>query len=428
MTIKNKLNRLKSHLVKEEKPVQSVRSEISLMDKGDIPYIEEWQNHHAEPFYFDHSYCFVREVKYPLSHQHGKYRFEEFLYAVEAWNSSGISHPLSAAGFEPADLFFFDTETTGLGGGTGNTIFLLGHASIQEGNFMLKQHILPHPGAEVPLYQSFLENINYRTLVTYNGKSFDWPQVKTRHTLIREHVPRLPHFGHFDLYHAARRLWKHRLDKVKLAAVEKDVLEFERKDDIPGFLAPMIYFDFVERKNPEGMFGILKHNEQDILSLITLYTHLSFQLLGIDKKQSNKETYEVGRWFSTLGEREAASKLFSELTKSPEAEQAAEAKLALGFEQKKLKNWERALELFLDVCDSGIDHCQKEALIEAAKIFEHRGKDFVKALECSNKAELIHDQQLKELNIKSDKLSLELNKRIVRLMKKIKSIKAIGNR
>ncbi|MDQ7863151.1 hypothetical protein RCO48_25235 [Peribacillus frigoritolerans] len=37
----------------------------------------------------------------------------------------------------------------------------------------------------------------------------------------------------------------------------------------------MIYFDFVERKNPEIMFGIMKHNEWEYLSLITLYIHLS---------------------------------------------------------------------------------------------------------------------------------------------------------
>ena len=35
-----------------------------------------------------------------------------------------------AKGYRPGDLFFFDTETTGLGGGTGNTIFLLGYAYI----------------------------------------------------------------------------------------------------------------------------------------------------------------------------------------------------------------------------------------------------------------------------------------------------------
>ena len=135
----------------------------------------------------------ISEVKYPLSHQHGHYRFHDFLTAVEIWNKQPVNHPLSAEGHRAEELFFFDTETTGLGGGVGNTIFLLGYASVSGEYLILRQHILPHPGAEVPLYQSFLEKVNYKTLVTYNGKSFDWPQVKTRHTLVREHVPKLPH-------------------------------------------------------------------------------------------------------------------------------------------------------------------------------------------------------------------------------------------
>ncbi len=84
---------------------------------------------------------------------------------------------------------FLIQKQQGLGGGAGNTIFLLGYAFLTETEVVVRQHILPQPGNEIPLYQSFLESINYDTLVTYNGKAFDWPQLKTQHTLIREHVP-----------------------------------------------------------------------------------------------------------------------------------------------------------------------------------------------------------------------------------------------
>ena len=204
-----------------------------------------WEQANTKVYYLEDEYCFIREVHYPLSHQHGKYRFQDYIKAVDMWNHNGMKHPLSAYGYQPNDLFFFDTETTGLGGGVGNTIFLLGYAYLEKDEIILRQHFLPEPGLEIPLYYSFLENIDYTTLVTYNGKAFDWPQVKTRHTLIREHVPKLPSFGHFDLYHASRRFWKDQLESVKLVNVEKDILEFERKDDVPGFLAPMIYFDFL---------------------------------------------------------------------------------------------------------------------------------------------------------------------------------------
>src|SRR5699024_4855932 len=221
-------------------------------------------------FASDDEYCFIREKRYPLHYQHGKYPFQQLLAAIEGWNDFSGVHPLSAKGFQPDDLFFFDTETTGLGGGVGNTIFILGYARLVDDEIVLRQHFLPEPGLEVPLYQSFLENVDYTTLVTYNGKAFDWPQVKTRHTLIREHVPKLPSFGHFDLYHASRRLWKNELESTKLVTVEKEILSIERENDIPGYLAPMIYFDYVDRKHPEGVLQVLSHNEKDILSLITL--------------------------------------------------------------------------------------------------------------------------------------------------------------
>ncbi len=411
MSIKNKLNRLKSHMTTKTSVQKTEAPPSSLITKReDIPFLDIWKQAGVYPYYTDSDYCLIREVTYPLETQHGKYRFADYLLAVDAWNNHSLSHPLSAKGHQPNELFFFDTETTGLGGGTGNTIFLLGHASFNGKEIVLKQHILPQPGSEVPLYLSFLENIDYAKMVTYNGKAFDWPQVKTRHTLIREHVPKLPPFGHFDLYHAARRIWKHRLESVKLSIVEKEILAFERIDDVPGFLAPMIYFDFVERRHPEGMIGILQHNEKDILSLITLYTHLSFQLLGIDQMQTKKESFEVGRWYSYLGEIDAAEKVFSKLSKGNEAE-AVKAKHALAFQAKKKQNWQEAVRIWEEVVDQGNTRIQMDACIELAKIFEHRCKNIEKAIYFTEKA-------LESNSSQHDRLDEELLKRLNRLKRK----------
>ncbi len=377
MSLKNKLNRLKPHLSVGDQSEKI--SNVLIPDDIEIPFREKWEQENVIPYFFDQNYCLIREVKYPLTQQHGHYRFQDFLTAINIWNQQPINHPLSAEGHKAEDLFFFDTETTGLGGGVGNTIFLLGYASVVGDQLILRQHILPNPGGEVPLYQSFLEKVNYRTLVTYNGKSFDWPQVKTRHTLVRDHVPKLPEFGHFDLFHAARRLWKHKLDRMKLAIVEKEVLGVERVDDIPGFLAPMIYFDFIESKQPDGMIGILKHNEIDILSLVTLYTHLTFQLCGTDLNQTRPESYEVGRWFASLGEEKEAEKILTKLTNDCDIT-SYRAKLLLAFQQKKERNWELARNLFLDVVKCEEEQMMLAACLELAKIYEHRLKDYQLAL------------------------------------------------
>lgn len=380
--LKKKLNRLKPHLTglgkdKPEKEIIAVPSTI--------PYLELWEKEQAVPYYFDNDYCLIREITYPLSHQYGKYQFKELFTVVKAWNDSRTEHPLSAIGHEASDLFFFDTETTGLGGGAGNTIFLLGHARVSNTAVTVKQHILPHPGAEVALYQSFLENVDYKTLVTYNGKSFDWPQVKTRHTLVRDHVPKLPGFGHFDLFHASRRMWKHKLERLKLSIVEKEVLGIERKEDVPGFLAPMVYFDFLERKHPEGLIGILKHNEQDILSLITLYIHLSYQLLRLDVKQTANETFEVGRWYSALGQTGLARDSFKDAVRKDQTD-SVHAMNALAFEYKRSKEWGKAIPLWEKVSEIGVPMMKINACIELAKIYEHRMKDIELAIKFSERA------------------------------------------
>ncbi len=413
MSIKNKLNRMKKHIGtnegKKDETIQTVKSVSK-----EIPYQEEWERNQVRPYFLDEDYCLIREVSYPIDKQHGKYSFRDYFKAVSQWQMFEGEHPLSAKGLQANDLFFFDTETTGLGGGTGNTIFLLGYAKVRENEVILRQHILPQPGSEVPLYYSFLENVDYNTLVTYNGKSFDWPQVKTRHTLVREHVPKLPSFGHFDLYHGSRRLWKGKLESVKLVNVESEILDFKRTDDVPGFLAPIIFFDFVERKEPEGMLGVLKHNELDILSLITLYTHLSFQILGIDKDQTSEEQLAVGKWLEYTGNAELAQSSFERLLASQSTVSRFEAMRSLSYQYKKQKKYDEAITLWEELSNNAPYLMRIEALIEWAKALEHHYKLYEEALEMSMKA-----LEIEERVSHNKHSSSEILRRIHRLEKRM---------
>jgi len=418
MSIKNKLSRMKSHLKKEEQPLL-VQNPVG--NKGIIPFMEQWKQENVSPYWLDNEYCLIREVRYSLDYTHGNYTFREFCHVVDDWNNASYDHPLSAKGHQASDLFFFDTETTGLGGGAGNTIFILGYAQLIKNEIVLKQHVLPHPGAEIPLFNSFLENVDYSTLVTYNGKAFDWPQVKTRHTIIKEHVPKLPEFGHFDLYHAARRMWKHRLERTKLSIVEAEILGVKREDDVPGFLAPMIYFDFVERKNPEGMLGILKHNEIDILSLITLYTHLSYQLLRKDQQISAKETLEVGKWYTLIGQTDIAKQNLQSIDEQNK-EELLEAAFLLAKQYKKEKKFEDAIILWRKIIETYTKKTNAvvviQSLIELAKFAEHKEKNIQNALTYTEKAQFILREHQELLRIEP-----ELQKRYERLEKKLHTIK-----
>lgn len=104
MSLKNKLNRLKPHLSvgnhseKEVKP-----TEISTIE---IPFLDKWKQANVSPYFLDENFCLIREVKYPLSHQHGHYCFHDIRTAVQSWNQNSINHPLSAKGHKVEDLFF----------------------------------------------------------------------------------------------------------------------------------------------------------------------------------------------------------------------------------------------------------------------------------------------------------------------------------
>ncbi|PRR92888.1 ribonuclease H-like domain-containing protein [Bacillus sp. NMCN1] len=382
MSLKGKLNRMKKHLSHNqthENRQRTSEGQPQPVTSENIPFLKEWETLGVSPYHFEDSFCLIREVTYSLEDQHGRYSFAELPKIIEAWNESGIQHSLSAKGYEPHELFFFDTETTGLSGGTGNMIFLLGHARVFSDKVVVKQHLLTNPGNEAALYKSFLDEVNVESLVTYNGKSFDWPQVKTRHTLLRDQIPALPEFGHFDLLHGSRRLWKHKYERMALSVVEKEELHVHRENDTPGFLAPMIYFHFLKEQNPKLIEGILTHNELDVLSLISLYIHLSKKILSEDAVKEHNEKYALARWHLAHRDVLEATKHLQELTDA-DFEHANQASYDLSLQYKRQKEWDEAVQIWEKLFESNDVHLALKAGIELAKYKEHRQKDARSAL------------------------------------------------
>ncbi|RXT04196.1 ribonuclease H-like domain-containing protein [Ammoniphilus sp. CFH 90114] len=393
MSLKNKLQRMKSHLTQEARrqPVPAPPPSPVL----DIPFQSAWGELQAKPFFYEDEYVMVREISYPLKHQHGRYTFEQLLELVERWNQTTGNHPLSAGGTQASELLFFDTETTGLHGGAGNAIFLLGYARVLREEVRVKQFFLPDPNEEVAFYQGFLDDVKeLKNLVTYNGKAFDWPQVKTRHTLLRDLVPRLPLFGHYDLLHGARRLWKDELESCRLSVIEQEILQVKRHEDTPGYMAPLLYFDFLRDKNPETIKGVLHHNEWDVLSLITLYIHISSLLLDEGSLTcSTQEMYQIGRWYEQVGDFDRAF-YFYQL-----AQEWLPAKIALASLYKRVKSWDMAIRLWEEIAGRESPFLA-EVYTQLAKAYEHHEKDYEKALFYADKAyaswKLLKGKKMKE--------------------------------
>lgn len=375
---------------------------------------EDWSVLNGKTLFLEEQWTVYREIEYPLEYKLGVHCFSELKEVVELWNNAGLNHPLATNGQKADQLIFFDTETTGLGSGTGNTIFLLGYCRIEGDVVKVKQFFLPGPAHEAAMYFHFLEDVkDLSNLVTYNGKAFDWPQVRTRHTLVRDQVPKLPQFGHYDLLHAARRLWKDTLPSCRLSIVEKEILQIKRDGDTPGSLAPLLYFDYLKEKDPKIIEGVLKHNEMDVLSLITLYIQLSKKLLN-KISNSNNETYEIARWFEKEKEMVKAMNLYEQAASTRSSRQN-DALLALGLLYKKSKQVEQAMECF-ELLTEKENSTSVVACVELAKLYEHQFKDIEKALYFS---ELAYKRQ-KQISrfLKERKVIDGLKQRIERLNKK----------
>lgn len=184
---------------------------------------------------------------------------------------------LVKAAIDTERWLFLDTETTGLAGGTGTYAFLVGIAWWDAGGLQVEQLFLRDLDEEHSLLLELSERMKSRpVLVTFNGKSFDWPLLETRYRMTRA-VPLFAPELHLDLLHPARQLWRLRLGSVRLKDLERQVLrdngrtlDWSRLDDIDSSLIPQMYFDYLRGGRAEPLAGIFHHNQMDLRGLAAL--------------------------------------------------------------------------------------------------------------------------------------------------------------
>lgn len=171
-------------------------------------------------------------------------------------------------------LVCIDLETTGLGTGAGTVPFLVGIGLFFEGTLVVRQLLLPDHADERALLDVLSDAIPRDAwLVTYNGRTFDWPLLVARYRLYRRDPP--AHAGHLDLLPVARQLWKHRTRSARLATIEDVVCAVVRDDDLPGAFIPERYFAYLRTREPGGLRQVVEHNRQDIVSLGLLLSVLA---------------------------------------------------------------------------------------------------------------------------------------------------------
>jgi uncharacterized protein len=288
----------------------------------------------------------------------------------------------------PEKWLFLDTETTGLAGGTGTYAFLVGLAWWDAGGLQIEQLFLRDFSEEHSLLYELAARLAERpVLVTFNGKSFDWPLLENRFTMTRAiRIPQLA--AHLDLLHPARALWRLRLGSVRLVELERHVLDatrlgWHREDDIASALIPQYYFDYLRGAPAKPLAGVVKHNQMDLRGLAALFGKInsmldhaeagfpafeSLDLLGLSKflhRRGKKDwahtacsqalhlglpeefvpqaTRELAQMARQRGELARAAALWHELVAHSQDSLLACEQLAIHYERRE-KNPARALE------------------------------------------------------------------------------------
>lgn len=250
-----------------------------------------------------HGPLWMREAWLAADHHHGSAPVSRVLELDPAWVADLALDP-SLGALRLEELLLFDTETTGLAGGTGTLPFVVGLGWFEQGRLRLCQLLLERPGQEGPMLRFLAERLAKAScLVTYNGKTFDWPLIRSRFVMNRLPVP-TPR-PHLDLLHFARRVFRHRTGGAKLVQIEREVLGFHRVGDIPGEEIPELYFRFLRTGNGRLLEPVLTHNGHDLVLLAALLGALG-QQYGVGHAEDPRDALGFASVAARAGQPERA--------------------------------------------------------------------------------------------------------------------------
>ena len=293
---------------------------------------------------------------------------------------------------DPQSWLFFDTETTGIAGGTGTYAFLIGLAWWEAGGLQTEQFLMRDFSEEHSVLLEVAARIAERpVLVTFNGKTFDWPLLESRFVMTRSiRVPQLA--AHLDLLHPARAIWKLRLGSVRLIELERHVLDAERlgwdrTDDVPSALIPQFYFEYLHGRSIAPLAGVVRHNRNDLRGLAALFGKLN-QLLGSEqhgRDSDGLDLFGLSRFLDRRGEsRRAASACTAARELGLPIALDALAQWELARMAKRHGEYEQAARIWQELAkdaDWSVAACE-----ELARFNERRRKDLSTALRYARQA------------------------------------------
>jgi len=372
VNLRDKLNRLdksKSSRAPDQRTVGENPSWIQDFERELAAKVLQDQN----------SFIILKENYYPLYDLNTL----EFLkiHDFQFSNFHHITPEVKSGELNLRKTIFVDLETTGLSGGTGTFAFLVGLGHIELDHIVVRQYLLPDFQYEW-LMLKLVENnfIDFDHLITFNGKSFDVPLLRTRFVMNRMESC-LDQLQHIDLLHASRRLWKRRLSSCDLQNLEFAILGQSRIDDIPGEMIPQLYFEYIRKRNANLLRDVLEHNYHDIVNLVLLAIHIA----GVvnDPLSVLDEETDILSYSRYLFDRknyiEAKPLLQFLMGHSTNHEIQIESMYYYSMLLKRSGETEESGKVFHDLLKLQKNH--PEAIVELAKYYEHKEQNYAAALE-----------------------------------------------
>ncbi len=359
--------------------------------------------------------CYCRDVRFDVLSSHGHYPLARTRHLPLA-----VLYQVCKIKEEPVDwqeVCFFDTETTGLGSGAGNFIFLFGIGFYEDDEFVVRQFFLRNYAEERALLYALSDLLGrFRAMVSFNGKGFDWKLLETRFTLAR--LP-LPPMLHLDLLPPARRLWKKVIANCKLITLEQEVLGFARVDDTPGKMAPELYFAYQTDADARRLTGIFTHNVHDILTLATLSAHIGLLVdEPLHRATHPEELFGLSRWYAEWEQGDSSEACLVKVSQMEEQDYVREALWKLSLIYKRRGLYERAVLLWQELLDGG-GMWQTAPRIELAKYYEHKAREHRRALLLTTETiEIVQNRRSALRSLSLEEELRELAHRRERLLRK----------
>lgn len=386
-----------------------------------------------------------RRVKYPIENvidgkvqetKYGNTFYKSISYSKEYLHgqcllSNEYSHKIMSiclkipelVSIRDEEIIFIDTETSGLSGGAGTFVFLVGVGYFLKDEFHIQQYFLRSPAEE----QSMLESLtkitdNFQGIVSFNGKAFDVPLLNRRYILNELSTP-FNSMYHIDILHLARRIWKNRLTSRTLAVLESDIIGFTRSQgEVPGWMVPEIYLEYLHSGDARSLVNVFYHNEIDVLSLAVLYGYLNGLLENPIRfaGTENLDLLAIARMYEQCGLIDSAIELYeySLVEKALPREFFIESLTNYASIYKRKKTWEKAIEIWCKLAE----YHQINACIELAKYYEHQCLAYGEAIQWVNRA--IEDLLLERSSVENERQMREIEHRKNRLERKLKNARS----